>query len=448
MRNFRYIFNLILAFLSRFKWILLLGTIFGIFFFLSLNIFGFNIFQKGGERIGMVGRYRLDNLPNSILEYVSSGLTSINENGEVGPGISSSWENQDGGKTWIFHINDTYTWQDGKKIISADIQINFSDVVVEKPDPKTIVFKLQTPFSPFPAVLSKPIFKKGFLGTGEWKVKKVTVTGNIVKQIILSKPKEKDMTFKFYPTEERSKLALKLGEIDKLVDIFNPEPFDTWKNLDVQKKVDYQRFTAVFFNTSKEKKTSDKTLRQVLTYAIKKDGFADKKDVFPGVRALGPISPNSWAYNPQVKPYDYDLQKAKDMMKDLSREILNNLSLNIATTPILLTQAEEIAKNWRDLGIMVNVQVTSGIPDNFDAFLAVLDIPKDPDQYSLWHSSQAATNIANYKNPRIDKLLEDGRTLTNISERKKIYLDFQRFLVEDSPAAFLYHPMSYTITRK
>ncbi|MCX6706046.1 MAG: ABC transporter substrate-binding protein [Candidatus Woesebacteria bacterium] len=430
-----------MAFLVRFKWIFLLGTIFGILFFLSLNVFGSSIFQKGRERIGMVGRYRLDNLPNSILEYVSDGLTTINENGEIGPAISSSWENQDGGKTWIFHIADDTTWQDGKKIVSNDIQINFSDVTTEKPDSKTIVFKLQTPFSPFPAVLSKPIFKKGFLGTGEWKVKKVTVSGNIVEQIILSKSKEKDMIFKFYPTEERAKLALKLGEVDKLMDIFNPEPFDTWKTLDVQKKVNYGRFTAVFFNSAKEKITSDKTLRQVLAYAI-------NKDVFPGTRALSPISPNSWAYNPQVKPYDYDLVKAKDMMKDLSKEILNNLSLNIATTPVLLAEAEEIAKNWRDLGITVNIQVISSIPENFDAFLAVLDIPRDPDQYSLWHSSQVATNISNYKNPRIDKLLEDGRTVTNESERKKIYLDFQRFLVEDSPAAFLYHPTSYTVTRK
>ena len=389
----------------------------------------------------MVGRYRLDNLPDSILEYISKGLTSINENGEVSPAISSSWENKDGGKTWVFHIGDGFAWQDGKKIVSSDIQINFSDVATEKPDPKTIVFKLQTPFSPFPAILSKPIFRKGFLGTGEWRVKNVTVAGNIVEQINLSKPKEKGMIFKFFPTEERAKLALKLGEIDKLIDIFNPEPFNTWKTLDVQKKVDYERFTAVFFNTAKEKKTSDKTLRQALTYAI-------NKDVLPQVRSISPISPDSWAYNPQVKPYDYDLVKAKDMMKDLSKEVLNNLSLNIATTPVLLDEAEAIAKNWRDLGITVNVQVISSIPENFDAFLAILDIPRDPDQYSLWHSSQEASNISNYKNPRIDKLLEDGRTVTNESERKKIYLDFQRFLVEDSPAAFLYHPISYSVSRK
>ncbi|MEK7061183.1 MAG: ABC transporter substrate-binding protein [Patescibacteria group bacterium] len=441
MRNSRYIFSLITAFLGRFKWILLSGTIAGILFFLALDVFSRDNFKGKDQRIGIVGRYRLDNLPNSIISDVSSGLTTLSDSGKVSSGIASSWENKDGGKTWVFHIRDGEVWQDGKSIDSRDIQINFSDVIIERPDLRTIIFKLQTPFSPFPAILSKPIFKKGFLGTGVWKVKKVTIVGNVVEKIILSRLKENNIIYKFYPTEETAKNALKLGEIDKLNDIFSFQPFDSWKTVSVSKKIDYKKFAAVFFNLAKDKKTADKTLRQALTYAIKKDKFSEN-------RALGPISPYSWAYNPQVKPYEYDLTKAKEMMKELSKETLNNLSLNIATTHVLLPQAEEIAKNWRDLGILVYVQVISAIPDDFDAFLGILDIPKDPDQYSLWHSSQEATNISNYKNPRIDKLLEDGRTITNEIERKKIYFDFQRFLIEDSPAAFLYHPVSYTITRK
>lgn len=441
MRNLRYTLSLILAFLTRFKWILLGGVFFGVAFFILISFFGSSLFQSKTEKIGIVGRFRLDNLPYSILNYVSSGLTKIDENGNVTAAISTSWESEDSGKTWIFHLSDDATWQDGKKIFSNDIVVNFSDVVVEKPDPKTVVFKLQTPFSPFPSVLSKPIFRKGLLGTGEWEVEKVRVVGSTVEKLVISKKKEGRITFRFYPTEERAKLALKLGEVDELQDIFNPQPFDSWKVLDVQKKIDNQRFVAVFFNSAKEKITADKTLRQALTYAIDKEALADE-------RALGPISPNSWAYNPQVKPYNFDPERAKELIKDLSKEVQAKLSLNIATTPVLLEKAEAIAKNWRDVGINVNVQVTSSIPEDFDCFLAVLEIPKDPDQYSLWHSSQTATNISNYKSPRIDKLLEDGRTVTSQEERKNIYLDFQRFLVEDSPAAFLYHPESFTITRK
>jgi len=44
--------------------------------------------------------------------------------------------------------------------------------------------------------------------------------------------------------------------------------------------------------------------------------------------------------------------------------------------------------------------------------------------------------------------LEDGRIELDTEVRKKIYFDFQRFLLEDAPAAFLVNPVSYTVTRK
>ena len=72
--------------------------------------------------------------------------------------------------------------------------------------------------------------------------------------------------------------------------------------------------------------------------------------------------------------------------------------------------------------------------------MATVDIPKDPDQYSLWHSTQATTNISKYKNPRIDKLLEIELSLIKI-QGKNIFR-FSKILVEDVPAIFLYHPPS------
>jgi len=86
------------------------------------------------------------------------------------------------------------------------------------------------------------------------------------------------------------------------------------------------------------------------------------------------------------------------------------------------------------------------IGEDFDVLLAVQEIPRDPDQYHLWHSTQPG-NITNFWNPRIDKLLEDGRRISSLEERKKIYFDFQRFLVEEAPVVFLYYPTSYEISR-
>ena len=64
----------------------------------------------------------------------------------------------------------------------------------------------------------------------------------------------------------------------------------------------------------------------------------------------------------------------------------------------------------------------------------------------LWHSD-GPDNITHYKNLRIDKLLEDGRKTVDVAKRKAIYNDFQKYLLEDAPAVFLYYPDEYTITR-
>jgi len=419
-----------------------IGIFIGIIIFIFLKYLSPVLWGSSNEIIGVTGKYRPDNLPNSILNYVSYGLTRINESGDVEPSIASSWETPDNGKTWIFYLNDNAYWQDGKKITSQNLQFKFSDVAIEKPDLNTIIFKLQSPFAPFPQVVSKPVFKKGLLGNGEWKVIKIRVTGNNVEKIIISNKKRERKTFKFYPTEERAKLAFKSGEVNKLVDIFDPKPFDSWKTVNIEKVVDLNKVVTLFFNTSPESKlTSDKSFRQALAYAINKDEFREQ-------RAYGPISPNSWANNPQVKPYDYDQERALELLKSLPKELKDNASLNLVCSPALLSQAEKIAKDWEAVGIKINLQVVSSIPNEFEAFLALFVIPQDPDQYSFWHSSQNTTNTSSYSNPRIDKLLEDGRTQTNKEERKKIYMDFQRFLVEDSPAIFLYHPTSYTIVRK
>ena len=80
--------------------------------------------------------------------------------------------------------------------------------------------------------------------------------------------------------------------------------------------------------------------------------------------------------------------------------------------------------------------------------LAFWKVPLDPDQYFYWHSTQNLGNIAKYKNVRVDKLLEDGRSTLDFKARKDIYDDFQKVITDDMPAYFLYYPYVYTIARQ
>ena len=389
----------------------------------------------------MTGRYTLSTLPSSILNMIGNGLTKLDANGNVEPDLASSWETPDKGKTWTFILKNNINWQDGKKVDSSGITYQFSDVTIERPDEKTITFKLQDPYSAFPSVVSRPTFKSGLLGTGQYRVTDLSLNGTVVEQISMKGKSGGTIIYKFYPTEERTKLALQLGQVGQVTDVLDPSPFDSWPKMKIGERPNTGQYVGVFFNTQ-DNLFKDKSIRQALSYAI-------NKDMLGGKRAIGPISVDSWAFNPQVKPYDYDPAKGKAIIDEYKKSAnVTDVSINLSITPVLLKQAEIIAKDWEAVGIKVNLRVISQIPSDYQAFLAIFDIPDDPDQYSMWHSTQMATNVTRYQNPRIDKLLEDGRSEINIDARKKIYFDFQRFLVEDSPAAFLYYPMTYTIGKK
>ncbi len=445
MSKIRFILSLIITFLVRFKVIILLGVVFGFLVFIAGRVILPLLGGVETERIGLSGRYTSEKLPLFVLEKISQGLTKINTKGELQEGLAKSWETPDGGKTWIFHLGEHF-WQDGKKVTSYSINYTFEDVSIEKPDEETIIFKLNSQFAPFPFVVSKPVFRKGLLGTGEYKVTSVSLAGNYVERIVMKNKANLKKVIKFYPNEERAKLAFKLGQVDKLIDLTDPKPLASWKNVEVNSQVNKTRIVALFYNTMDEF-LSEKLLRQALSYAIKKDELTEEKEHF--VRALGPISSLSWYFNPQIKPYDFDPKRAEELLKEAEVKMGKKVEkLNLVSTPPLLEVAEKIKRYWEELGISITVQVTSVMPSEYQAFLVMYDIPLDPDQYSIWHSQQHATNISRYKDPRIDKLLEDGRQEVDPDKRKKIYLDFQRFLLEDAPATFLFYPVSYTINRR
>ncbi|CAN5280601.1 peptide-binding protein [soil metagenome] len=440
-KSSRYWFRLTLAFINRFKLIFLAGFGIGIFIFIFFEIL-FPHLPKNTQRIAIIGEYTTQNLPPTISKLISMGLTTLDKSGKAIPGLAEKWEASDSGKIWTFHLNKNLHWQDGTNITANDINYNFSDAKVSKPDKYTVVFTLTTAFAPFPVSVSTPIYKTGLLGVGNWRVTGLTLAGTYVETLTLQDIQNNQEIFKFYPTEDRAKLAYELGGIDKLNNLINPTPFDKWNVVNLVKETNTQQYVGVYFNTA-DNLTADKDFRQALNYAIDKSEWKD-------MRAFGPLSPDSWAYNPSLKPYEFDLDHAKELIKDskIDPKDKKDLKIKLTTIPDLLPLAEQIAKTWKEAGIETTVQVSAYRPEDYQAYLAVYPIPNDPDQYFNWHHTQTQSNLTKYNNPRIDKLLEDGRLETNETKRKAIYFDFQKFLVEDSPAAFLYYPSYYSVSKK
>lgn len=447
-KSIRTTYWFIVSIFKRYAAIIIGSLLFGIVFTLNAERIIALIPKSQVSYIGRAGSYDLSKLPLDIQQKISSGLTKVDSTGKPIPDIAVSWNIQESGKTYEFNLDGARKWQDGKPVTAADIDINLQNVDIERRSDQTIIFRLNDPFSPFPIAVSQPLFRKvnykmyglfnrtKIIGTNEYSITKVKTSGGAITELTL-KGKNDTKVYRFYPTEEDVITAYMLGHIDTIEQLSIPKKIEGWKNTTILKQEHTDKYVGLFFNTQ-DPNLSNKSIRQALAYAIPKSNYER--------RALSPISLNSWAYNPQVKPYQYDLMAAKEQ---LSKSVgQSQLSLTITTTLAFVDEAESIAKNWKELGIDTQVKIVS-FPDtnDFQALLIGQYIPRDPDQYTYWHSTQG-TNFTKYNNPRIDKLLEDGRKTVDEDERTLIYQDFQRFLIEDSPAVFLHYLDSYTVNRK
>ena len=170
-------------------------------------------------------------------------------------------------------------------------------------------------------------------------------------------------------------------------------------------------------------------------------------DSFPdGKRTHTPYRLEYW-FNDETQSYSKDIEYARLLLDQTDATKSAGIKIEIKTLSQYKSLAEFLSKEWKRIGINTKIEVVDGVPSSYQAFLGELPVLKDPDQYTLWHTGQTS-NITNYRNLRIDKLLEDGRRTYDKEERKRIYSDFQKYLLDDMPAAFLFFPYTYTLNRK
>lgn len=391
------------------------------------------------EKIGIVGIFNPTSLPLSVQSLISSGLTSITLEGSAAASLATDWTVTKDGKVYVFNLRKDIIWHDEKPFTAYDVNYNLKDAIIIPKSDYELEVRLNESYVPLPVLLSRPLFKKGLIGVGNYQVSGLKLNGDTIEYIQLvpvTKGLPKKM-FRFYPSEEDAITAFKLGEINSIEDLSDPKDLSDWPTIDIQEKVILNKYIALFFNTQHEY-FKDKDTRQIISIAT---------PALYGEKPLGSISPLSWAYYPKVKQFDHNIELTQKRLQNTPLAT-SSATVKISTFPNLLPTANKISEEWQKAGLISQVEVVNSIPEDFQVLLASAEISPDPDQYPQWHSTQTATNITRLSDPKIDKLLEDGRVIKNPEERLRIYADFQRFLAEESPAAFLYYPRVYTVKRK
>ena len=214
------------------------------------------------------------------------------------------------------------------------------------------------------------------------------------------------------------------------------------------------------FNMSKPPFKGNKKLRHALNYAVDRKRINDL--VLEGLffPAKGILPPSMPGYNKNLKGYEYNPEKAKQLLKEAGFpngiEVTLQINQNIRHKAV----GEAIQAQLAELGIKANIKVV-----DWGVHLDMLDRGEsemyrmgwvvdylDPDNFLFvnLHSSNfgAKGNYSFYKNPEADKLMEQGRIETNHAKRMAIYQKAEQLIVDDAPWMFLFHYYNNVATQK
>jgi len=249
---------------------------------------------------------------------------------------------------------------------------------------------------------------------------------------------------------------LKTGEVDAIE--VDPQ---TMKTLENEKGVKvYSVPSAQWYSMNmpnQEWPFNIKEVRQAIGYAIDKQQIVDAIFKGQGVPAYGPINPKSWAYNPDIA-FSYNTERAEQLLYQAGFQKGNDGILQkdgkklefdilyLSNDPVRKDIAIAVATDLQALGIKANPVGKSSDQMNVEDWHKVViragGNPMDPDDYNYKEFDskfigQGTWNLPSYSNPEVDSLLEKGRTTFDQDQRKRIYGDLQKILVEDQPTAFV-----------
>lgn len=429
-----------------------------------------------------------DNVSFQILNQLMEGLTQYDDNLNPIPAVAKSWEIQDNGKTYIFHLNKNYKWSDGKGVTAQDFRYSWlrllnpktaaeyayflydikgaqefnsgkikdeNKVGIHVVDDWTLKVTLKKPIVFFPAIttfmvtypLRKDIVKKygdrwtdpqnmitcgPFVLKEWWHEYRLRLTPN---PFYGGTPKPSINQLTIFLISDPS-TVLSLYEMDKL-DIALPPPIALPKYKNHPDLLTHTKLRGYYYGFNIHKKPfDDLRVRKALAMAL------DKKEI-PNILKGGERAVDSWI-PPGMFGFDekiglkFDPEKARGLLSEAGYG--EKITLTFNSDPVNKKIAEWAQAQWKKhLGITVKLD-----NQEWKSFLSLLktdppplyrlgwgaDYP-DPDNFMNLFTSHSGNNHTGWKNQTFDSLIAKGSVEKDPVIRKQIYDQAQRLLLEE-----------------
>lgn len=215
-----------------------------------------------------------------------------------------------------------------------------------------------------------------------------------------------------------------------------------------------------FILSSLEKHPSqlhDKRVRQALNHAVDKQSIIDNLLFGYGVPLNGQLLREpQLGYNPDLKDYEYDPEKAKAMLAEAGYPDGFTIDYKFPAGRYAQDRevSEAVAGMLAEVGVKTNMIVLE--PGEFLRQLRESELwpiafvglapQDDPDlQMSQYHSTWRYSYI---HNAELDALIEAGARETDVEKRAQIYRDASALLREEAPVIFMYGGVDFYGTAK
>jgi len=390
--------------------------------------------------------------------------------------------------TYVGYLRRGVTFHDGRALTSKDVVSTYSRFLdpayispqkgaftvmtgVRALDAYTVQFTLKEPFAAFPLANLVPIpilpdgvsdaaLAKAPIGSGPYRFVRYDVDDKVVMTRFDGywdgAPRNAGVEFRIVPDDTMRSLELRKKTADLMI---NDVPPDITHSFEERGGYRVTRapgldFSYVGFNM-RDPILSDKRVRHAIGYAIDREAIVKYLRRGLATQATGLIPPLAWAYEPGIRTFGYDPQRAMQLLDEagypdpdgpdgpLSRL---NLQLKISTNEEYRLQSTVIQQDLRKVGINLELRsyelatmLADLVKGNFQmtSLQWVGGAMLDPDILRrVYHSSQvppAGFNRGFYSNPEVDRFIDLASKAIGEAERKRLYGEAQKIIAEDLP---------------
>ncbi|MBN1787965.1 MAG: peptide-binding protein [Sedimentisphaerales bacterium] len=433
---------------------------------------------------------------------------------KLNPHLAKSYKISDDGLEITFTLRDDIHFSDGAPITTDDVIFTYETIInpkidaadiaqlyvdvkgFEKIDDKNIKFIMKRPYFKCLEILSfwdTGIYPKHIydfnepeefnkrisnpIGSGPYVFEKWDSGDKIVfhrnENYWGEKPKIEKVVYKFIKNDKARLQALQSGDVDIMIP--SPEQFvDLIRDENFTKKfrcLSYWNPGVPFYYIGWNQETSffaDKRVRLAMTHMIDRESIVEHLLKNSGKITTGPYFIHSKDYDPDIKPWPYDIKKAAQLLDEAGWKDTNGDGIRDKNgKPFRFkfsysadsTIYQNLAKIIKDSGAKIGVDI---IPDPVEWSILMVRLPKHEfesvtlgwggdiveDNYQIFHSSQAenlGSNYVSFKNPEADRLLEQIRQTLNEEKRIELSHKLHRLIHDEQPYTFVFTRPTYRI---